>query len=426
MCRMGALYEQWQAVAAARPNATAVVDTSTGQRWSFQDLLLLGEATQPPSQTVLTARGRDLLFLTEVLRAWKYNVQLLPLDGDPPTEFPSADWLEKHAVAHLKQTSGSTGQAKLVAFTADQLRADVKNIVATMGLRHDWPNVGVISLAHSYGFSNLVLPLLLHGIPLLLGNDPLPATLQRALAGASEVTLPAVPAMWKAWRDTKVLTPQIKLAISAGAPLGLELETSIYVQTGLKVHNFYGSSECGGIAYDRTEVPRTQENLAGTAMDGVSLDVLESGRLEVASAAVGVGYWPEAHEDLEEGKFLTSDLVQLTPLGEVLMEGRTTEVINVAGRKVNPVEIEAQLQRHPAVKCCLVFGHPSRDASRCEDIVALVSLQEGACLAEIKSQCCGLASWQLPRHWQEEPTLAPDHRGKLSRAQWKARFRPPG
>ena len=60
--------------------------------------------------------------------------------------------------------------------------ADAENIVATMGLRPDWPNLGVISLAHSYGFSNLVLPLLLHGIPLILAGAPLPEIVLRASA----------------------------------------------------------------------------------------------------------------------------------------------------------------------------------------------------------------------------------------------------
>ena len=49
-----------------------------------------------------------------------------------------------------------------------------------MGLRPDWPNLGVISMAYSYGFSNLVLPLLLHGIPLFLAPAPLPEVLRGA------------------------------------------------------------------------------------------------------------------------------------------------------------------------------------------------------------------------------------------------------
>src|SRR6185436_9744218 len=83
-------------------------------------------------------------------------------------------------IVHLKMTSGTTATPRFVAFTAEQLAADAENIVATMGLRPDWPNLGVISLAHSYGFSNLVLPLLLHGIPLVLAGAPLPEIVRRA------------------------------------------------------------------------------------------------------------------------------------------------------------------------------------------------------------------------------------------------------
>ncbi len=422
---MGLLYDRWQAVAKARADDVALVQTDCGQTWTFAKLWQLGKSTEPPQEPVLTVRGRDVDLVLGVLRAWKYEVPLLPLDGESPAHLPPVAWLQDREIAHFKQTSGSTGQPRLIGFTAAQLAADAASIVPTMGLRKEWPNVGVISLAHSYGFSNLVLPLLLHGIPLRLAADPLPTSVTRALAGMESVTLPAVPALWKAWRDTKILTPSIQLAISAGAPLSLELETSIHQQCGLKVHNFYGSSECGGIGYDRTEHPRQQEHLAGTPLQGVTLSVNASGRLEVTSAAVGTGYWPKDHEDLAAGKFITTDLVRLGQHEEIYLEGRATEVINVAGRKVNPAEIEAHLQRHPAVKYCLVFGQPSRDTSRCEEIVALVALHDGASLTELKSTLPDLPSWQFPRHWHHVPDLAPDHRGKLSRAVWKSKFASP-
>ncbi len=419
---MGLLYDRWEAVAAKAGTRPALVNVATQQAWTFADLWHISQGLPPPTAALATVRGRDEKFIFETLRAWKYHCPLLPLDGAEPTSRPNASWCTEHQIAHLKQTSGSTGQARMVAFTAAQLMADADNIVATMGLRADWPNVGVISLAHSYGFSNLVLPLLLHGIPLRLGPDPLPASLTKALSGLKHATLPAVPAMWKAWRETNVLSPQITLAISAGAPLSVELETSIYQQTGLKVHNFYGSSECGGIAYDRSHTPRTEENLAGTAMVDVQLEVREAGRLEVSSAAVGIGYWPDRNEELGAGKFLTSDIVRMGSDGEIYLAGRASEIINVAGRKVNPLEIEAALNRHPAVKCSLVFGQPSQDPVRCEDIVAMVALQAGATLDDLKSNLPELPQWQRPRHWQCQPDLAPDHRGKLSRSAWKAKF----
>jgi long-chain acyl-CoA synthetase len=419
---MVSLYDRWEAVAAKEDTRPALVNVATGQEWTFAELWEISQRLGPPPTAIANVRGRDEHFIFETLRAWKHHRPLLPLDGTEPTSWPTPDWCAERKVAHLKQTSGSTGQARMVAFTALQLMADADNIVATMGLRPDWPNVGVISLAHSYGFSNLVLPLLLHGIPLRLGTDPLPASITKALAGVEHATLPAVPAMWKAWRDTNVLSSNIKLAISAGAPLSVQLETSIYQQTGLKVHNFYGSSECGGIAYDRSQTPRTEENLAGTAMSGVRLKVRDAGRLEVSSQAVGIGYWPDAHEDLGEGSYITSDLVRLGAGGEIYLEGRATEIINVAGRKVNPLEIEALLNRHSAVKCCLVFGQPSADPSRCEDIVAVVALQDGTTLADLKNSLPDLPQWQRPRHWHAQPDLAPDHRGKISRTAWKAKF----
>ena len=67
--------------------------------------------------------------------------------------------------------------------------------MATMGLRRDWPNLAFISLAHSYGFSNLVTPLLLHGIPLILGGTPFPEIVRQAGEKFSALTLPAVPAL---------------------------------------------------------------------------------------------------------------------------------------------------------------------------------------------------------------------------------------
>ena len=119
-----------------------------------------------------------------------------------------------------------------------------------MGLRPDWPNLGVISLAHSYGFSNLVLPLLLHGIPLILAPAPLPEIIRRAAGRKCAVTLAAVPALWRAWHEAAGIPAQVRLAISAGAPLPLNLEQSVFAAGGIKIHNFYGASECGGIAYD--------------------------------------------------------------------------------------------------------------------------------------------------------------------------------
>ncbi len=328
----------------------------------------------------------------------------------------------KRAPAHLKLTSGTTGASRLIAFTAEQLAADADNIVSTMGLRPDQPNLGVISLAHSYGFSNLITPLLLHGIPLVLCPSPMPEAVKSAAAGFESLALPAVPAMWRAWHDGDAIPSNVQLAISAGAPLPLELEAAVFSQRGLKIHNFYGSSECGGIAYDNATEPRTDASLAGNPLHGVTLSLTDDGCLIVQSDAVGLGYLSAASERLGDGRFLTSDLVELRD-GQVLLRGRSTDIINVAGRKLSPETVEAVIKEQPGVRECVVTGVPAREASRGEEVLAILALEAGAGLEAVRNSVTGtLSAWQFPRHWWVVPEINVSQRGKISRREWRERY----
>ena len=298
--------------------------------------------------------------------------------------------------------------------------ADAENIVATMGLRADWPNLGVISLAHSYGFSNLILPLLLHGIPLILAPAPLPEIIRRAAENEEAITLAAVPAMWRAWHEAKAIPKNVRLAISAGAPLPLKLETDIFEMCGLKIHNFLGSSECGGIAYDATDLPRTDAAFVGTPMQNVNLSLNDDGCLVVRNRAVAETYWPEKSKALGVGIFETSDLAQLKN-GKVFLLGRLGDQINVAGRKISPETIERALLANPKVRDCLVFGAASFDAERTEIIVAVVV--SNAKEKELKQFLLQtLPAWQVPREWKFVKSLSANARGKISRAEWRATF----
>ena len=63
-------------------------------------------------------------------------------------------------------------------------------------------------MAYSYGFSNLVLPLLLHGIPLFLAPAPLPEILRGAAKAHWNLTVAGVPALWHAWHKAGVILQQ--------------------------------------------------------------------------------------------------------------------------------------------------------------------------------------------------------------------------
>ncbi len=409
------LYERWRQIAQENRDAIALHDPAHGECWTFAQLASLTEAKLAGS--LAFPQGRDFIFT--LLRAWRSGQVVCPLEpGQSP---PVIEKLPKGCV-HLKLTSATTGEARMVAFTGEQLAADAENIVATMGLRPEWPNLGVVSQAHSYGFSNLVLPLLLHGIPLVLVDSPMPESVRRAAASQESVTLPAVPALWRTWHEANAVPTNVRLAISAGAPLSLGLEDAIYAAQGLKVHNFYGSSECGGIAYDRSEVPRAEAACAGQPMKNVEVSVGQNGCLEVRSGAVGEAYWPKHAAELDGGRFQTSDLADISN-GMVYLRWRAGDQIHVAGRKLSPEAVERVLLLHPGVRDCLVFGAPSAQAERTEIVVACVAARSALSNESLKQFLLEkLPAWQIPREWMFVDSLEVNGRGKLSRAEWRKRF----
>ncbi len=413
------LYDRWREIVRASPDEIALRDLPSARQWTFAELDSAAQSRET-NDPVVFPRGTTAEFVLSVLRAWRHGQITCPLESNqsPPPAFP----IPQAPIVHLKFTSATSGAPKLVAFTAEQLAADADNIVATMKLRRHWPNLAFISLAHSYGFSNLITPLLLHGIPLVLGGAPLPEIVRTRAEQFDAITLPAVPALWRAWNEANAISPSVRLAISAGAPLPLSLERVIFEKRGLKVHNFYGASECGGIAFDATETPRGDGACVGTAMENVFLSININGCLEVRGRAVGEGYWPDVICSLVDSVYVTSDLAELQE-GAVFLRGRASDVINVAGRKISPETIERLLVTHPAVRDCLVFGVPNRDADRGESIVACVVRRNGTSAEALRQFLLNrMEPWQTPRDFWFIESLEANQRGKLSRAEWRTRY----
>lgn len=413
------LYDIWRDIARQRGGELALWDRGARRRWRFRELAQAAETAERCAAPVVFPRGNGAEFILTLLRAWRAGAVVCPLEMDQALP----RWSSLPAGGkHLKLTSATSGSARMVVFSEAQLAADARNIVQTMRLRPEWANLGAISLAHSYGFSNLVLPLLLHGIPLILAPSPLPEMVRRAAAGHLALSLAGVPALWRAWHEAEAIPDNVRLAISAGAPLSIELERAVHETRGLKIHNFYGSSECGGIAYDDTPLPREEEGLVGRALCGVDLRLNGEGCLAVRSEAVGQGYWPKREASLEDGCFLTGDLAEIHS-GSIYLRGRIGDLINVAGRKVSPGVIEQALRRHPSVKDCLVFGAAEPLGERGERIVACV-VADGRGGAEPLKQFLlrRLPAWQAPRDWWFVDSLNINCRGKISRAEWRRRY----
>jgi acyl-coenzyme A synthetase/AMP-(fatty) acid ligase len=214
------------------------------------------------------------------------------------------------------------------------------------------------------------------------------------------------------------------LCISAGAPLTRSVARNFQEKFGQPIHSFYGASECGGICYDRVAAGEL-EGFVGPALCGVDLQPLTADasptQLRVRSAAVGDGYFPQTEpEKLGDGSFLPDDLVTISKEG-VRIVGRLSDVINVAGKKVNPAEVEAHLLSFPGVRQAVVFGRasPLRHQEVVACVVAATETEEAALLEFCRTR---LSGWQAPKRIFLLDTLPANERGKISRRELAERF----
>ena len=370
--------------------------------FTFADLAA-AVAQAPLATAPVIARSGRFDFFVEILCAWRDGQAVIPVERDTPV--PVLAVPPPAGICLVKCTPGAAGISRGIFFSAAQVIADGDRLTAAMDLRPEVPNLAVISPAHSYGFSNLVLPLILHGVPIHLAPVPFPRAIEEIFRQHAALVIPAVPSMWRAWHRSGILKgAPISLALSAGSPLSLALETEVFVASGLKIHNFYGASECGGISLDTSDRPRESAAAVGSPLPGVVLTTDLDGRLLVASSSVASGYDSPGGDDLlADGCYLTRDLGFSHSNGEIHLTGTLGGAINVAGRKVSPAKVEAALLATGLVRRVKVCGIPSNDPERFEEISADLELCETITLERVKSALCeALQTWELPRHWKTE------------------------
>lgn len=259
-----------------------------------------------------------------------------------------------------------------------------------------------------------------------ISEDRMPRAVLDDLARTESTVFPGMPLFFQAASEMTPVPrlPKLRLCISAGAPLSLMVARRFREKFGQPIHSFYGASECGGICYDRVAAGNV-EGFVGSALRGVELQPLgedvSATQVRVRSAAVGEGYFPEAEsEKLGDGFFVPDDLVTLSSAG-VRMVGRLSDVINVAGKKVNPTEVEAHLLGFEGVRQAVVFGR--RSPLRHQEVVACVVAAGGINETMLLEFCRGrLSSWQVPKRIYFLEALPLSERGKINRRELAARF----
>jgi long-chain acyl-CoA synthetase len=359
------------------------------------------------------------------LTGYSRGLSLMRLTGSEP-----APHLYRGAAA-LKLTSASTGLPKATFTTESQLVADSEHIMAAMDIRPGDCQLASIPISHAYGLGNLVMPLLINGTALVLREGFVPHQFASDAVSYGVRVFPGVPFMFEHFvaHLPKGQWPRtVEILVSAGARLEPTTVSAFLDAFGVKIHSFYGTSESGGISYDDSS-QCDREVTVGRALPGVEISLRPeagappgSGRIHVAGEAVSSGYIGEAPADegFTGGGFLTGDFGRFDPQGRLVLTGRASSFINVAGRKIQPGEVEQVLRTMPGVVDVRVIGAP--DPARGQQIVAcLVTSGVDPSILAVRQFCASrLAPHKIPRAIVKLDRIPLTERGKTHRGALEA------
>jgi long-chain acyl-CoA synthetase len=391
-------------------------------------LVPLGEATDAEAATLIVQAGavavitdRDLPLHAVREHSLGSGVRLLRLaDRDDPPQYGRS--------VVLKLTSGSTHFPKAAIAAEKHLVNDGRHIIEAMGIEPTDINFTCIPLSHSYAIGNVVVPLLWQGTRVALRQSFNPAQFVRDVADSGATVFPGVPFMFeriKSLEPIDRLPASLRLLITAGARIDAGTVSWFRRHLDRKVHSFYGSSETGGIAYDDSEDVSDPLHV-GRAMPETTIALRQSergpsaGRVFVEGNAVASRY-ADADGDpvsaFSDGGFLTGDLGYLDGTGRLVLTGRVSPLVNVAGRKVDPAEVERRLLELPGIADARVLGM-SCDTRGQQVVAFLVRTDAALTPLAIRQQCAEtLSPHKIPRRFVFVDRFPADARGKID---WRA------
>ncbi|MFJ2724136.1 long-chain fatty acid--CoA ligase [Streptomyces collinus] len=308
------------------------------------------------------------------------------LAGHPDPEPATARGGDDLAV--ILYTSGTTGVPKGATLTHAGLARNCEITARVLRLTPDDVMMGCLPLFHAFGQACAMNAAVIAGARLTLLSRFDPGQALRAIADRKVTVFEGVPTMYAALlaehrRDSRTETDSLRLCVSSGAPLPVELLHGFEAAFGCSVLEGYGMSETSPVvSFNHLDRPRRPGSV-GTPIEGVEMRILDPqdgvGELCVRGHNVMAGYWgrPDATaETIVDGWLHTGDLARVDGDGYYYIVDRKKDLIIRGGYNVYPREIEEVLYEHPGVAEAAVIG--IRHDLLGEEVAAVVALRPDA------------------------------------------------
>lgn len=329
-----------------------------------------------------------------------YHVTLNELLESPDLVQPVNILPDSH-IAVLQYTGGTTGVPKAAMLTHSNLYINTMQCTKWMvGLEPGHETMlAVIPFFHVFAMTVAMNLAIANGFTVIIHPK---FNLKQVLSDISHkkpTLVPGVSTLYATINNAKNLSKydlsSIKMCISGGGPLPVEVKQQFEKLTGCVLVEGYGLTESSPVTHCNPLVGVNKSGSIGLPLPGTVVEILdkddrttvlkqgEIGEVCIRGPQVMQGYWNRPDETdnvLRNGRLHTGDLGYLDDDGYCYIVDRLKEMIIVGGYNVYPRNVEEEIYAHPSVAECAVVGldHPKRG----QMIKAYIVLKTGCTLDE--------------------------------------------
>jgi acyl-CoA synthetase (AMP-forming)/AMP-acid ligase II len=297
-------------------------------------------------------------------------------------------------VALVLHTSGTTARPKIVPLSQANIMASARHIGHTLALTPDDVCLNIMPLFHIHGLIAAVLSSIAAGGSVACTPGLNAFKFYGWMTAARPTWYTAVPTMHQTLLElapryrSVIAASRLRFVRSSSASLPSQVMAALEETFGVPVLEAYGMTEAAHqmASNPLPPLPRFAGSVgiaAGPDIaimddDGALLPAGDIGEVVIRGPNVTAGYEnnPDANaKSFVHGWFRTGDQGTIDDSGYLRLTGRLKEIINRAGEKISPLEVDEVLMDHPAVQQVVTFAVPDKLFG--EVVGAAIVLREG-------------------------------------------------
>ncbi len=309
-------------------------------------------------------------------------------------------------LAFIRFTSGTTSARKGVALCHETIRERVE--AANQTLRIGPSDTVMWCLPMSHHFLVTIVLYLSKGATIVLARHILSRPFLEAANRWQGTVLYAAPFHFSMLaRDNSGLKlSSVRLAVSTTYRLPEDVAKSFQERFGVPLSQALGVIELGLVCAN-VDDPIGRWDSVGRPLSNFAINIRNGdsqgyGEVVVSGPGILDAYmnpWVSRDELMPDGCFATGDIGRIDSDGYLFLAGRKAAVINLAGRKVFPEEIENVLNRHPSVSESRVYGTPHPHLG--EVVEAELVLRNAVPVEALRDFCrIHLSADKVPSHFR--------------------------